>query len=1076
MTGRWRSRAYAADAALRRWQGLGVRLSRLRGHARLRAALLASSALIAVPAAAQDATWLATPGSADFNTAANWNPATVPNGGIATFDASTTTSLTFSGSRNVDAFQFNSGAPAYKFTLSGFGLAFGGAGIVNNSANAPSFVLNTGAFINFDNASSAGNAAITTNTGSTVSFLNSATGGGARFITNAGGTFNMSGLGAAGMTAGSIEGAGNYLLGAKALTVGSNNLSTEVTGVISGNGGSLTKVGIGGLILSGANTYGGGTTISGGGITANHATASVVDALGTGNVTLDGGTLLFAVTGAVNNAITFNANKTSILGSGTDFVSLDGGVTLGPNATARFGRFSEGGTVFLNSATSADTSNKLIVAGGILRDNGSGNLTGLTSLASTTVNAGASLDFFDSPNQAIRNLSGAGNVVTGILPGAFLTLNVNSNTTSTWGGVISGSGTVMVQSFDPNTLGPGTGGTMIFAGANTYTGNTIICACTTLQLGTLSAQGSILGVVGNEGIFNVVNSNTSGITKINNIVGGATHFFNGTSASAIEIVNNNGSTTFHDNSSAGTSNITNRNNGELTFLNNSSAAQSTITNRIDGTTTFQNTSKGGSADITNNGGTTYFLNQSNAQNATITNRNGGWTVFGTMGGTDTASAGNATITNRETGGETIFQALTTAGNATIVNNGGATSFFDGSNAGTANINNRNGGLTVFADDTSAMNATIVNQNGGLFAFSQTVFSGTSTAANATITNQLLGLTAFVDGANAGNATIVNSAIGATFFGTPQFNDAPSAANAKITNNDGGQTTFQAFATASNATITTNNGGVTFFFDNATGGNAQFITNTGGIVDFSQTAGLNGDKKVSAGSLAGAGDYYLGGIELTVGSNNLSTTVSGTINDGHSPLICGCVIPGTGASLVKIGTGTLTLAGVNTYTGPTTISAGALEIAATGSIASNVTNNASFLNAGTVSGNLINNAGTTFNTGLITGSATVNGGLLSVNGTVAGPVTVNAGGTLAGTGTVGATTINGGKLSPGNSIGTITVNNNLTFVGAGNYIVEVSPSAADKTNVVGAPGTAARGWHAQRDRDRRRLYGRHKDTP
>ncbi len=43
----------------------------------------------------------------------------------------------------------------------------------------------------------------------------------------------MSGLTAAGMTAGSIAGAGSYILGAKSLTVGSNNVSTTVSGVIS---------------------------------------------------------------------------------------------------------------------------------------------------------------------------------------------------------------------------------------------------------------------------------------------------------------------------------------------------------------------------------------------------------------------------------------------------------------------------------------------------------------------------------------------------------------------------------------------------------------------------------------------------------------------------------------------------------------------------------------------------------------------------------------------------------------------------------------------------------------------------
>jgi outer membrane autotransporter protein len=61
--------------------------------------------------------------------------------------------------------------------------------------------------------------------------------------------------------------------------------------------------------------------------------------------------------------------------------------------------------------------------------------------------------------------------------------------------------------------------------------------------------------------------------------------------------------------------------------------------------------------------------------------------------------------------------------------------------------------------------------------------------------------------------------------------------------------------------------------------------------------------------------------------------------------------------------------------------------------------------------------------------------------------------VAGTGTLPATVINGGTLSPGLSIGTITIAGNLTFVGAGNYIVEVSPTAADRTNVGGSANLA-----------------------
>jgi fibronectin-binding autotransporter adhesin len=96
----------------------------------------------------------------------------------------------------------------------------------------------------------------------------------------AAGTFALNGFAT---TIGSLAGAGQVQLGSATLTTGGSNASTDFAGVISGTGG-LTKVGTGTQTLSGANTYTGVTTISGGGLQLGNggpggglASSSVVD-------------------------------------------------------------------------------------------------------------------------------------------------------------------------------------------------------------------------------------------------------------------------------------------------------------------------------------------------------------------------------------------------------------------------------------------------------------------------------------------------------------------------------------------------------------------------------------------------------------------------------------------------------------------------------------------------------------------------------------------------------------------------------------------------------------------------------
>jgi outer membrane autotransporter protein len=275
----------------------------------------------------------------------------------------------------------------------------------------------------------------------------------------------------------------------------------------------------------------------------------------------------------------------------------------------------------------------------------------------------------------------------------------------------------------------------------------------------------------------------------------------------------------------------------------------------------------------------------------------------------------------------------------------------------------------------------------------------------------------------------------------------------------GTLTLRTHASAGNVVL--DNSGRVFFQGNSTGANAT-ITNFGaGFADFSATTGPAGDRAISAGSIAGTGTFFLGANQLTVGGNNLSTTVSGTIRDGGAA-------GGTGGSLVKVGTGTLTLTGANTYTGGTTISAGTLQLGdggTSGSIMGNVTDNGTFsidrsdsyTLGGLISGTggfQQNGTGTTVLTGAstYTGATAVAAGTLVVNGSIANSaVTVNSGATLAGTGTVGPTTImSGGTLAPGSSPGTMTVGGNLAFQTGAIYVVQVNPSTASSTT---ASGTA-----------------------
>ncbi|WP_145661541.1 autotransporter domain-containing protein [Bradyrhizobium stylosanthis] len=377
----------------------------------------------------------------------------------------------------------------------------------NNTTAATSSIINDG-IVNFDGSATAGSATITTNNGATTNFSASATGGSARFITNAGGTVDISGLTSGGMTSGSIEGAGNYVLGANTLTTGSLNTSTQVDGIISGTGGGLTKVGTGTLTLTNVNTYTGATTVSAGTLALSGFGSIADSSVVTVNGTLD----ISAITPSA-------AALTTLAGSGTVQMGTKG-VFITNGSTEFSGVINgTGGVEIFNgtqtfSGVNTYTNATQIDVGATLALKGSGSIassvlvtfspgaTGTLDISQTT--SGASI-------QALFSMAGAGFIALGSK-----TLTITNG--SVFSGVILDGG-----------IGGGTEGNLVIANAatqqlsgnNLYTGTTTIAAGGELDLvffgglnGSIASSRSVIA----DGIFDISNL-TNGGTSISSLSG-----------------------------------------------------------------------------------------------------------------------------------------------------------------------------------------------------------------------------------------------------------------------------------------------------------------------------------------------------------------------------------------------------------------------------------------------------------------------------------------------------------------------------------------------------------------------------
>ena len=186
---------------------------------------------------------------------------------------------------------------------------------------------------------------------------------------------------------------------------------------------------------------------------------------------------------------------------------------------------------------------------------------------------------------------------------------------------------------------------------------------------------------------------------------------------------------------------------------------------------------------------------------------------------------------------------------------------------------------------------------------------------------------------------------------------------------------------------------------------------------------NGLTAVNFGGLGGSSNLALtntsnAAVALTVGGGNASSSYSG-------------VLSGAGASFVKVGTGTVTFDGANTFDGNTTIKAGRLALGAAGSLAS-----------GTI----------------VVGDAASSNVVLDLSAKsayqFAADQTLMGKGTVRGNGGSTVVTVNG-LLSPGNSLDTLSfVDTSLVLGGSANTLMEITGTGEGQYDVISLTGEPA----------------------
>ncbi|EHV0683311.1 autotransporter-associated beta strand repeat-containing protein [Salmonella enterica] len=662
------------------------------------------------------------------------------------------------------------------------------------------------------------------------------------------------------------------------------NTGDDFTNAISGSG-QVVKSGDKTLTLSGANSYTGGTTISGGTLVASN-----VEALGTGDIT-DNATLELNAGGDFAN---------NIGGTGSVVKSGDKTLTLSGSNTYTGGTTISGGTLVATNVEALGTGN--------VTDNATLELSTGGDFAN---NIGGTGSVVKSGDETLT-LSGANSYTGGttISGGTLVASNVEAlgtgdvtdnatlelNTGGDFDNAISGSGQV-VKSGDK---------TLTLSGANSYSGATTISGGTLIAT-HVNALGT--GAIDNRASLLLDASGQFTVTDLTTESGGNTEIGAGSTLQATTLTQKSDST--------------------LTINLNSNTADPVIH-------AASQVSLAGTLDITGVGDVLDSDPASTDDLDTFTLIASDKTIAGdfeklTVAGMDADLADFITVDGRidDTGKQ---YELTTA----------LTWYADRDDAvtdahGTFNLTN--------ADGSFAVNTVLENVDATLDPASATGWDGTSLIKQGAGTLILNAENTYTGGTTISGGTLVATNVDA--LGSGDVTD--------------------------DATLELNTGGT---FDNAISGSGQVVKSGDETLTLSGTNTYSGGTLISGGTLVASNVEALGTGDVT-NDAVLELNTGGTFDNA---------ISGSG-QVVKSGDKMLTLSGANSYSGGTLISDGTLVASNVEALGSgDVTNDAVLeLNTGGTFDNVISGSGKVEKSGddalTLSGSNTYTGGTLISGGTL-----------------------------------------------------------------------------------------------